>query len=366
MKPIRRDGHFAPFSHEAGICFPLSGTSCFVQIFPCQLKVFTWKEGVPSCLSACLFALEGPLTEFTVQSNLEQDRGILVWGHSRKGFIRYRIAVKNGRMELHFEKMPAGGIQASLRDAVVLLQEGVVLDLGACQTAPFPAVVESLSFGSHKQQEWALVRRRLDMTEIWPIWFMLAQQVPGSHEVPPVSNGGMAALLHACKSALEGGHPEHVFPAWKRLFLAGFHGMLVPRLFDDEHQGIIPNDTAASSGFSPLVLLKAGGHLMREHFLQEQGDRLLLLPTLPPELHCGRMHAVAIQGGRCDLEWTKKTIRRVVLTMEEERELELVLVKCKGFRIRHSPQEKGKLLSSPFPRIFLKKGSCTLLDNFST
>lgn len=172
---------------------------------------------------------------------------------------------------------------------------------------------ENLSFGCAKKQDWDLILRRLDPREIYPIWFRLGQLIPAVGE--PIDN-----LLET----LQGRFSDLMVPTTKEL-----------------HTGFdLPN-------VEPITLLNAGYKTIRSYFIQED-DQLALLPNLPPELHAGRMTNVKFSHGTLDLEWSKKSLRRVIIRLDKPWEPRLRLQShLKHYRTR---QKAGVLFLDRFTK----------------
>ncbi len=80
----------------------------------------------------------------------------------------------------------------------------------------------------------------------------------------------------------------------------------------NQYQGLMPLERSQGN-VSPLAFLTEGARLIRNHFIEEEPNGIKILPALPPECHAGRLINVAIKGVNLDLEWSKKTIRRLIL-----------------------------------------------------
>lgn len=321
-----------PFSHEPGAITLLAGTHLQVEIFPALIRLYSLEGPQPKLVKEIPLKWETPLKNFTVENNLETGK-ISVWWQAREGFIRYHLLVSpSGMLRLEADK-------------------GESLDL--LQVEKWPAVpLERLSFGIHKKQDFDLVRRRGDMAEIWPMWFQLGQQIPAYH------SDGSILLLEQCRQEKK---PENMISLWQSLFKACFHGILAPRLIDDQYQGY---HLAQKPSCSPLALLTEGAALIRSHFLQVKGNEIDILPQLPPEFHCGRMTHVQVAGGTLDLEWTKKCIRRLVFHSSQAQELIFHFRHCKQFRLRNGNKDKG--LSVKLGECVKLQGACDyFFDHFA-
>ena len=138
---------------------------------------------------------------------------------------------------------------------------------------------------------------------------------------------------------------------------------LTPRLEDTDYHGFtLPPIQAADN---PLALLSEGANLIRELFVSTREQELHLLPVLPPEFHCGRLVGTALGPLTLSLEWSKKLMRRMILTTETIGEWTLQFQKpLQSFRLRHSPRDRGQRLQCGSWLTF-EPGVEYLLDRFS-
>ena len=290
-----------PFSHQAGMRFVLPMSSIAVQVFPTRLS-FSDLAGKNEPFHYD-FAFKGPLKEFTAQLDLEKGH-LCVFGFTRAGYMRYFLKAEKDGVVLDVDKPKSQQLRFPLH-------------MTGCRSE----TKERLSLGEHKAQVWEDVKRRLDFKEIFPHWFALSQCVPGGSISHP--------LLEACRLMIANRERVKLLEAFESFFLAAFEGVLVPRLVDTEYQGILPQEEIKGS---PLPLLTEGGKLIRSLFFQEDQGVLSLLPCLPPEFHCGRMLGVkSSRGDSFDMEWTKKTLRKVRVVSAGEMTIKLPkgIVSCR-------------------------------------
>jgi hypothetical protein len=309
MLKIKIAERFHPFSHENGTPFLLPNSSFSVQVFPTRLNFIDLDNKLESFFLS--FDFVGPLTDFTVELDLEQ--GLLrVFGVTKRGYMRYLVVAKSDGIWLLVEKIPEEKLLCcrSFPPAQLSLAKGESLLISLpFKNDTFTKNQERLSLGMHKAQEWACIRRRLDFKEIFPLWLALSHWTP-LRDVESYS--GSYALLEECRQRIEHGEKLKVLKAFKSLFLAAFDGVLVPRLVDAEYQGILPETMPQHPFASPLPLLTEGARLIRSLFVHGEGNLLVILPCLPPEFHSGRMIGVqALKGTIVDFEWTKKSLRRL-------------------------------------------------------
>lgn len=344
-----------PFSHQPGITCLLPRTSYKLQIFPTRL-VFKGAEEI-----SIAFALSGPIRDFTVEQDLE--RGVIyVFGHAPSGFLRYRLSKELEGIVLFFEKTPAGGIVYS-ENKLVREKEKIVLPLPAEDFLEAPLPFENLSLGMHKAQDWEMIYRRKDMKEVFPIWFRLGQLLPSSPS--SVNREGTALLLEECRALIEQEAREEIATAFLHLFQAGFEGILTPRLFDTQFQGLSPSSQERLSEALPLFLVTKGKELIRSLFFTEQEGSVALLPCLPPEFHAGRLLHIRRQNGdEISMEWTKKLLRRLIWRSTKEQTVTLLLQKpLLSFRFRRSLTERGQRVERGEP-LSLHPHETVYLDQF--
>lgn len=295
-----------PFSHTPGAMCLIPGTTEVVRAFPTRIEVGGEVYPLP---------LTGPVSGFTLEQDLERN-AVFVFGKAKEGF--YRICIK-----------------AFDRGFMIRGERGIDFDETlfreiSLYIAPH---VERLSLGSHKQLNWDRIRTAGGLGEQLPVLYCLSQKIP---RIAPASYPMPEAL--------------------STLLKVGFHGILVPRLRDDEYQGLIP-DTPVSG--DPAWLIQEGGKRIRSLFFEQKDRRLALLPKLPTELHQGRFIGLQVPGvGTLDFEWSKKMLRRAVFRVTTSGEVILELQKA-----LHRFRCGGKVHSATEP-LLLEAGKTYLLDRF--
>lgn len=322
-----------PYSHQPGVSVILPFTNVRLQIFPALIRLYRLDRSEPLLLAAFPLKIEGPLSQFTVCQDLEKGC-VLIWDQGPAGFRRVRISVRDGDIVLTCERgttalqCSSGAQQLSAQESIVLLSQDMLLSI------PSYLPLERLSLGSHRTQDCARWRTQMDLHTLLPFWLRLGRMVP---DPGPVLQTGTAKLL----SDLPHMSRDQLYSAFQQVLLAGFEGLLSPRLIDTDYQGL--NLSPPDQGTSPLVLLTEGSKLIRNLFIQQHEQILDLLPALPPEFHCGRFTGIDCQGlASLDLEWSKKLLHRMVLipkrdstwTFQCQRDL-------RRFRLRRTMNEPG-------------------------
>jgi hypothetical protein len=325
-----------PFSHLAGSKVVLPGSILQITIYPTLILIANRQIHIP---------LTGPVDDFTVQMDLEKGL-VKVWGHYKEGFLRYTIqATVDGSFIIQAEKSPLADLFFST-SANTFVPQGN----------------EKLSLGNHKAQDWDLVRRRSDLSEIFPIWFRLGQLLPDT--VLDIS-AGTSALLGNCQLTIADQDKLKVIPSFINLFNAGFEGILSPRLSDTDFQGFNLKETGPDFKGSAIALLKEGSNLIRSLFFRQRDNELEILPLLPPEFHSGRFINISCGAlGTIDIEWSKKTIRRLVFHSQSLNEIIFRFPKeLKTFRVCERKNHKGQIVSTGSP-VSVQQGISYLFDNF--
>jgi hypothetical protein len=309
---------FHPFSHENGIRFLLPKTSYSIQVFPARLNFEDIDDPMNSFFIS--FDFVGPLIDFTAELDLEL--GVLrVFGMTKKGYMRYLLYASDDGIWLKIEKIPEEKLicRRSFSPEQLRLSKGESVLL-PCLFKNNGQVrnTERLSLGIHKAQEWEFIRRRGDFKEIFPLWLSLSHWVPIKSEQRIEGN---YLLLEECRQKIAQGEKQKVLESFHKLFLVAFDGVLVPRPYDTQYQGILPEIEQKDLSLSRLALLTKAACLIRSLFFQEKEKKMVILPCLPPDFSSGRMTGVkALKGVVLDFEWTKKNLRRMrVFSLYAER-----------------------------------------------
>lgn len=274
---IKIASRFKPYSHLPGAACLIPGTNCIIEAYPTLLRIGNQDVWLP---------LTGPIRNFTVEQDLEKNC-VWIFGEAKEGYYRLQIVASEQGIE-------------------VLARRGSLPSFKIPLLLPFclPPKWERLSLGNHKSQDWDLVWRRMDLREILPILFCLAQKTPG-----PLGNPIQDINFKAfCK--------------------ARFSQMLIPREVDDQHQGLAVQ----------LGSLQEIGATIRSLFFRQNGFHLQILPQKMFE--AGRLiHIQALDIGELDLEWAKGMPRRISIRTVKSGQLFLQLPKgITKYRVRNSWQ----------------------------
>lgn len=340
---------YRPFSHLPGTSCLIPGSDYIVAAYPTAC-LFGRDENK---METILWELTGPIKGFTVMQDLEKAR-IIVYGHAKEGYFQYQLYWAEEGIKLQVDRVQ-GALKGTLNGVALNLKpkESFYLTKESKLNASHPQ--ERISFGSHKKQDWELVSRRKNPIEYLPFWFALGQYF---NSEATVSEEGALKLLKACR---EEPNKNKAFEDLCSLFEVGFEKMMVPRLYDSSHLGLV--ETGSSKESKPIELLHEGYKLIRGMLLKEKENQLELLPFLPSELHAGRCLGFKVAKASCNFEWSKKLLKKVVFTVHEPKTFQLVCQKeLKTCRIRRSSYTKGEVHPIEKP-LTLEKG-IYILDQF--
>jgi hypothetical protein len=280
--------------------------------------------------------LIGPVRPFTIFQDLEKGR-VEVRGKADNGFFRFFLTVEERQLKLI-------SLKGSLEPKI----------LAAAEELPLPPK-ERLSLGINKQQDWQMVLRRGDPTEILPFWLRLAAWTPG-RPLDLNETRGTYALL-------ERGEKTKQYALLKNAIEGCFEGMLTPRI-DDGYLGLISSEKFPDD-LSPLPLLHLGAGLIRSLFVAFEEEEIALLPHLPPEFHAGRyLNITTPHGDTLSLEWSKKQLKKVHLKAGSTRTLNWKFPRAlSSYRLRLGRATRGERISTKEP-FNIESGREYHLDRF--
>lgn len=356
---IKLTEKYRPFSHEAGTSLLLPKSSWKVTAFPAKLVLNNLISESTDETLEIFPQIEGPISAFTVMQDLE--RGwVRIFGKGKEGFFSYRLVAAASEVILFVERAPTAGLTFSFEGELRTFKRKEELIIPTTTRSFNHLSKEKVHFGSAKKQDWTLVKRRMNLEEILPIWFQLGQYVP-KH---PLLDVGTARLLKHCQKLAQDRNRDHIGRSFLELFKSGFEGILSPRLIDTDYQGIPSKDEIPKEA-SSLLLLGEGARLIRQLLIAQDKDRLAILPCLPKELHAGRF--INVEAGKhltLDLEWSKKLIRRLALHPKEDQTVQLTFQKpITSFRLRLGRRGRGTEVPVDQP-LSLKKDTLYILDRF--
>lgn len=359
-----------PFSHRPRTQANIPGTHLCLVAYPTRIDVEDVSGNVARNVFTMTTGLTGPVDEFTVQQDLEKGN-IVVWGRAREGFFRFRFHgfVDRAGFVMSVEKLPEAGklsCKGLLQNEKSGLRvgqsysfyEGAPLEGEGILYAPKGQRIDRLSLGSNKAQNWEQMCDRGDFSEIFPLWHRLGQMM----SAPKTAT---TDILEDCRKTIADQNTMAVLEKFREVFAACFDGVMAPRLFDLYHHGIPLPEVTSQSDSSPLAILTEGAELIRSLFVQVGPSSVALLPVSPPEFHSGRMLDVACgDWGILSFEWTKKAVRRVVVTVLKDTTASFSgRTSQKTCRLRLSTKDRGTKYTLGEP-LTVAAGTTLWFDNF--
>ncbi len=331
----------SPFSHKPGNFFLVPGSSLQVQVFPTKL-LFTDLSASEKTSFTIDVDLQGPHKDFTVEQNLEKG-GISIFSHTKEGFVRYTITAEEKGIGLFCEKVFPRGLTFYVGNEKFILfsKDSHILTLPAFEKKE-RCLVEKISLGVHKKQNWEQISQRKLLSEILPFWFSLSQMVPLQKDSDLCS--GTAFFLKRCEDLVAKGEKLRICDGLLEFFDGAFEGVFAPRCSEINFLGVLPKSLEKAS-FPSLLLLQKSYPLLRSLFFKEEGDTFSFIPCLPPEFPAGRMtHVRTTDGDVIHFEWSKKLLRRMIWIPGKTRIVFLRTSSIDSFRVRSSLKDRGQIV----------------------
>ncbi|ANH78262.1 hypothetical protein [Candidatus Chlamydia sanziniae] len=323
--------YFKPYTRIPGKALPIPGATLYARVFPSCWSLFS---STHELLAKESVVMQGPLKRFVVFQDLHRG-GLAITSECYKYYL-----------------LPSGEYTTSLKGKLPSASLAVPL----------------LSLGVHKHADWQKIRQRQDLKEMLPLWLRLAAMVPKEKHEDPLPTYGTGRLLARAHQKIREKKITEIVPTLLSLVLSGFSECFLPRLYDTEWQGILPDITPNHELEVPFSLLAHSFVMLQEIFISYQGKFIQILPALPPEFPCGRLVGVHLPNiGTLSMIWTKKTIRQV--SLEAYHTTPLFLQFCSSLRTARLRQWTRRRFSG-FKQIALgenveiKAGTTYLWDCF--
>lgn len=321
------------FSHRPGVVLPIPGTSFSLRVFPARLELLDLSESAQPQVWSLELPVHGPVEQWTVTLDLERGE-LKVSGETPAGSIRYAVRPGKTSRQVWFIDLKKSGLELFPDGELFLTFDG--------PNWPVPKHHSRLNMGISKAQNLVRAEERELLDEYLPFWWHLSQWLPVPDQP---QQSGMNQLLEAWQEAIASKTPEAIDATCRQLLRCGFEHVVCPRLEDRDHHGVVPRVTMSGS---PLRLLADIQQRIRSMLVDDaEAGTIRLLPALAPELHCGRWIEVPVACGQMDLEWTKKTARRMILRTTNVEE-SLLLDPGRGvrsFRVRLEGETAGKTIT---------------------
>ncbi|MDJ0652033.1 MAG: hypothetical protein QNJ27_03405 [Simkaniaceae bacterium] len=356
---IKLTEKYRPFSHEVGTALLIPKSPWKVTVYPARLIFENLISLGRREVLTILPQFEGPPESFTVMQDLEKE-WVRIFGLGKRGYFSYRLVASAHEIILFVERCPEEGLFFDFEGEVKNFKRKEKLTIPTTTPTFSLKSSEKMHFGSSKKQDWSLVKRRLRLEEILPIWFQLGQQIP-EH---PILNSGTSRYLKTCADRLAEKNREQIGQAFIELFKMGFDGILSPRLIDTDYQSHTSDEEIPKEA-SSLILLAEGARLIRKLLIDIKDRDIVILPCLPKEIHSGRFIGVeCVEGLSMDLEWSKKLIRRLMLHSKKDQTVTFAFQKpLLSFRLRMGREGRGELVPVGTP-LELKQDAFYSLDRF--
>ncbi len=347
-----------PFSHKPGTEVLIPGGSIYATVYPTRLEI------CDSCSRLALFEfdIEKAYKDFTVIQDLEK-RKVVVFLKSPGGYLKYQL--EHIEDEILFTVLKSeNGLSFTLNEGrskdLLVLKEKETLSFSVSQRALKIDLLEKLSFGNHKKQDWQEVEKRDNPQEYLPFWYYLGQMVPNFDEK---LDEGSVKYLNLIRNDISAKEKAKALERLQHVFKGGFKGLMVPLLHDEKHLGLFET-SCCSSNPKAIPLLSLGYRYIREFFIQSTQNELFVMPCLPKDFHAGRLIDISEKNLKIDLEWSKKLLKKLKITPTETVTIKLcfqpVLRTCK---LKISKLRLGKIFKNG-ETIELVQGVTYLFDNF--
>ena len=320
------------------------GESCLIPRSTFALK------GNPARLEICSTAKDskpiiidieftGPANRFYLFQDLLAEK-VLVRSESDKGLYEVEVFVKGGSIWLGNKRKEP--IQVSLEEEKVLLERKAPFKICQLELRAHSKSVEKLSLGKSKALDWQKLQRRKDFCEVFPVLFHLGQITP---EKTPIED-------KSCES----------YEEFRELIESRFISMNVPTSDDLTHQGV--EWANLSEYHEPTDWMAFLYRQIRALFLQEEGDKVRLLPKLFRDFDRGKLSQLQFQDVKFSLEWSKDWLKTIFVTCSTDRKFPFFLPKgIKECRIWEKGAQKGEVYTK-YNLPELKGGIFYAIDRF--
>lgn len=367
MKPIEITTKLKPFSHQPGISIPYPALQLVFMIYPTKLKIIDWKEN-QKVLMTLKFKFKSPCKKFTVFKDLVNqviEIDCLLEDNFAK--IKLHYDPKNRHFVLALDRYKEDYLSFEVsrpnKTAVIrrqLTKKKPLVIFNELQIH-FPQKPEMLFLGSHKKQEIEKIFERKSLIEILPLWYLWGQFCPPLASDEHVE--GNLIFLGGLQEKIRKKEHDKILPYLENIFSSSFAPMMIPYLEDFKHWGFfLPKIT--SSRLSPWLVLSELYSIIRQFFIVCKEPDLYILPHLPPELFCGKLIRIKVEGLVIYLEWTKKMIHRMIVFCNKNTQMTIHFQNAiKSYRLKTSRTDKGKIFENHIEMSF-KKNKVYHFDRF--
>jgi len=325
-----------PFSHEKGQRYLIPGSTVSIQVYPTKILGFDLLD-LKSVFEIHL-DLHDFYKEFTSEVDFEK-KHLRVFGKCLEGFIELKIFSEAQGLLLRLERFKGQSLKITLNGITKTLhiKDEIVLNEGS---EALSTKNEHLFLGISKKQDLSQIYERLDLKEYLPYIFKLGSFLnlaPSKAQDPFIQEVATFSSLNQTKKK------EYLEKLIYGFFKQGF----IPCLSDETFSGL---KSSTDINLSPLYLIKALYESLKSSLVIFENKKLKIMHGWLEEFVAGKLTHVEVEFGFIHLEWTKGFLRRLVLDVKKDTDIELVFSKkIKSYRIR-----KGKKIGRDIS--FFEKG----------
>jgi len=349
---IRIKEKFKIISHDLGTSFLILNTSYFVKIYP---GILSFKDLSSNNTFKVFLKFQGSVKNFTILQNLFNGN-IEVNFHTKKGFLAYKIFVKEKNVYLYFDRITDQDLKIEFNNLInVSLKQKILLPIKLISiTIP----EELLFLGIYKKSDLYFIRKRENLNEILPFIFLYSQFYLEARYSCCLKKKCLLKEINKCIQKKE---KQNLNETFLNAFKVHFFSAFIPRMNDEEYQNIVDID---EKGLNPFCVFNNFYHSIKSMLIEFSDNQLFILPCLLKEFHHGRAVNIKTSIGSIDIEWSKKLLKKAIFRPLRNDRLKLVLQSdIKTFRIRTSKNEKGKIFKN-LDNIAFQKNKIYLLDKF--
>lgn len=367
MKPIEITQKFRPFSHQPGIHIPFPLLQLVFVVHPSKIEVMDWRAQ-PKELMTFKFKFKSPCKKMTAMVDLPKQKieiHLLLEDNFAQMTLNYDDKKQHFTLSLDRYKEDDLNFEVSRPNKISVIRRKLTkkkpLILFKDLEAKMPKGVELLSLGCHKKQEIEKIFYRQDLREFLPLWYLWGQFCTVKPDY--THKEGHLVFLNFLQEKMEKKEHDQLSLYLNNIARSAFMPMMVPQLEDFKHWGFfLPR--LSSSSTSPWLLLAELYQLVRQMFIFSKDHDYHVLPHLPEELHCGKLVKAKEHNLTFHLEWTKKTIRRMILFASKNETIHLHFQnKVKRFRLKLGRDDKGNIYEN-HAEFVLKKNKTYFFDCF--
>ena len=319
-----------PFIKEIGEGFIIPNTVW--SIFPNPTKFVFKNLQNASKDFEIIFDHQFSFESFEVFQDLEKFQiKIFLKNFDKKIYYKFFIFQKFSKICIFLKKAPKEGVSYSFNNCQKELKVKdfieIPIEKSELKNVDKDKALERISFGISKKQDYLKICQRKNLLEIFPIWFLLANQIPKIDSNYP-------QIFDEIENKIILGEKEKLYKDFKNVFLAYFSKTMVPKFFDEKLQNIFEEQKFLKKDSSLIILQKAKELFIKMFFEQEKND-FKILPCLLKEFHSGKFLKISCGNyGKISLEWSKKAIKKIIFYPKKSFQMKLTLQKfIKTFRV---------------------------------